>query len=284
MVLIGVAERLVGRQRQVSRTGVAVLGLFGHAARDHRVEGLGDARAQGAGLRDGIHQVSGDQHAGAVGAVGRTPGQAFVQHAGQCIDVGAVGDFVVGETLGRHVFPGAHRGAQLGELFVGGGAGDAEVDQVGEVVAGDQDVLRFDVAVHHAGGVRGVEGGGDLGDDGHRSRRGQRAEALKDVVQVGALDEAHLQVHLPVDFAVVVDGYHVGFLQPAGDARFTLHPLPKHRVLTECFRHQLDRDRPLFDRVFGLVDFAHPAAAQQPLQAIGPECRPDSRALRVTHR
>lgn len=77
--------------------------------------------------------------------------------------------------------------------FVGGGAGDAEVDEVGEVVRGDQDVLRFDVAVHDAGGVGGIERGGDLGDDGDRAWRGQRAEAFQHAVQVGALDQAHLQ-------------------------------------------------------------------------------------------
>ncbi|COW50121.1 Uncharacterised protein [Mycobacterium tuberculosis] len=90
MVLVGVAERFVGGQGQVAGAGVAVFGLFGHAAGDHRVKGFGDARADGAGLGDG---------------------QAFVQHAGQRVDVGAVGYLVVGEPFGGHVFPGAHRGA-----------------------------------------------------------------------------------------------------------------------------------------------------------------------------
>ncbi len=284
MILIGVTQRFVGGQRQISRAGVTVPGLFGHAARDHRVEGLGDAGANGAGLRDGIHHVRGDQHAGAVGAIGRAPGQALVQHARQSIDVGAVGDFVVGKPFRRHVFPGSHRGAQLGQLLVGGGAGDAEVDQVGKILAGNQDVLRFHIAMHHARGVGRVQRGGNLGDDRYRAWRGQGAEALEDAVQVGALDQAHLQEHLPVDFAVVVDRHHVGFLQPAGDAGFALHALPKHRIAAEGFRHQLDRDGPLFDGVLGLVDFAHPATAQQPRQAVGPERGPHSRALRVAHR
>lgn len=50
MVLVGVAERFVGGQGQVASAGVAVFGLFGHAAGDHRVKGFGDARADGAGL------------------------------------------------------------------------------------------------------------------------------------------------------------------------------------------------------------------------------------------
>ena len=182
VVLVGVAECVVGGQGQVAGAGVAVRGLFGHAAGDHRVEALGNARTQHRRLRNRIHQVRGDQDTGTVCPVGRGSGEAFVEHAGQGVDVGAVGDFVVGKPFRRHVFPGAHRGAQLGELFVGGGAGDAEVDQIGEVVAGDENVLRFDVAVHHPGGMRGIERRGDLGDDGHRARRGQRAKAFEHAV------------------------------------------------------------------------------------------------------
>ena len=283
LVLIGGAERVVGGHGEITGAEVAILGLFGHAARDHRVERPRDARAHGAGLRDGLHQVGGDQRGGAVGLVRRGTGEALVQHAGQRVDVGAVGDLVVGEAFGGHVFPGADRGAQLGEFFVGGGAGDPEVDQIGEVVAGHQDVGRFDVAVHDAGGVRGVQRRGDLGDDGDRARRGQRAEPFEQRVQVDAFDEAHLQEHLPVDFAVVVDGHHVGFLKTTRDAGFALHPLAVHRVFAEGVRHQLDGDGPFLDGVLGLVDLAHAAAAQQPFQAIRAERRPHPRVLRVAH-
>ncbi len=40
VVLVGVAERFVGGQGQVAGAGVAVFGLFGHAAGDHRVKGF----------------------------------------------------------------------------------------------------------------------------------------------------------------------------------------------------------------------------------------------------
>lgn len=268
------AQRLLGGQREVARARVAVLRPFGHAAGDHRIEGLGDVRAPLTGRGYGVHHVGGDQHAGAVGPVGRRPGQALEQHARQRVDVGAVGDLGVGKPFGRHVFPGADRGAQLGEFLVGGGAGDAEVDEVGEVVGGDQDVLRFDVAVHDAGGVRGIERGGDLGDDGDRAWRGQRPEAFQHAVQVGALDQAHLQKDLAVDFAVVVHGHHMGFLQTSGGAGLAFHPLAEDGVSAEAFGEKFDRHGPLFDGVFGLVDLTHPTAAQQPFQVVGAEHRP----------
>ncbi len=274
MVLIRSTQGLVGGQREIAGTGVALLGLFGHAASDHRVKRLGNARPHGAGLRNGVVHVGPDQHAGAVGAVRRRTGQAFVQHARQRVDVGPVGHLVVGEPLRSHVFPGADRGAELGEFFVGGRAGDAEVDEVGEVVTGDQDVGRLDITMHDPRGVGGVEGRGDLGDDGHRARRRQRAIPFEQAVQVGALDKAHLHEHFSVDFAVVVNGNDVRFLQTAGGPRFALHPLPEDGVLAELIGHQLDRDRPLLDGVFGLVDLAHSTAAEQPFQVVGPECRP----------
>ncbi|SON61298.1 hypothetical protein MSIMFI_02803 [Mycobacterium simulans] len=131
--------------------------------------------------------------------------------------------------------------------------------------------MRLDVAMHHPGGMRGAQRRGDLGDDDHRARWGQRAEAFEQGVQVGALNEAHLQKELPVDFAVVVDGHHVGFLQTAGNASFALHPLAKDWVLAELLGHHLDRNGPLLNGVLRLVDLAHPAAAQQPFEVVGPE-------------
>jgi len=43
--------------------------------------------------------------------------------------------------------------------------GDPEVDQIGEVVGREEDVLRLDVAVHQAVGVCGVQCGSHLRDD-----------------------------------------------------------------------------------------------------------------------
>jgi hypothetical protein len=76
----------------------------------------------------------------------------------------------------------------------------------------------------------------------------------------------------------------VRFLQSAGDAGLALHPLAKYRVIAEFGGHHLDGDGPFFDGVLGLVDLAHRAAAQQPLEVVGPERRPHTRALRVAHR
>jgi hypothetical protein len=108
-----------------------------------------------------------------------------------------------------------------------------KVDEVGEVVAGDQDVFWFDVAVGDAGGVCGVECGGDLAHDGDRSWWAQWAGVFEDGGQVGAFDEAHVQVELSVDFAVVVDGDDVWFGESAGGVGFALHAGAKQWVAGE---------------------------------------------------
>jgi hypothetical protein len=53
----------------------------------------------------------------------------------------------------------------LGEAGLAGLLGDAEVEEVGEFVAGDDDVLWLDVAVDQPFGVGGVDRGGYLADD-----------------------------------------------------------------------------------------------------------------------
>ena len=95
---------------------------------------------------------------------------------------------------------------------------DAEVDEVREVVGGEQHVLRLDVAVHETVAVRRVQRGGDLTDDRHRTRRRERALDPQLVLQAGALDQAHVDVEDPVDVAEVVHRDDVGFLQTRGDA------------------------------------------------------------------
>ena len=134
---------------------------------------------------------------------------------------------------GAMYFQVPDRGAQLGELLVGGRAGDAEVHQVGEVVPGDQDVggLTSRCMTPAAWAASNAEA---IWVTMATARGGVRGpKRLSTLSEVRALDEPHLHVHLPVDFAVVVDGHDVGFLQSAGDAGLALHPLAKYRVLAE---------------------------------------------------
>src|SRR3978361_2561228 len=95
---------------------------------------------------------------------------------------------------------------------------DAEVDQVDVVLpaggGGQQDVGGFDVAVHQAVGVRGVQGTGDLGHDVHGPGRGKPTVLREQSGQIGTFDQAHVDEQLAVDLAEVVDRDDVRFPQP----------------------------------------------------------------------
>jgi len=67
--------------------------------------------------------------------------------------------------------PAADHGAGASQPGFIGAAGDAEINQVREIVFVKQDVGRFDVAVHQADPVRGLQRSGHLLDDPHRPPR-----------------------------------------------------------------------------------------------------------------
>jgi hypothetical protein len=81
--------------------------------------------------------------------------------------------------------------------------------------------------------------------------------------EVGALDEAHVDEELAVDFAEVVDRHDVGFLEASGGMGLPLHTSPKYVVRVVFLGDGFGCDGAVFDGVVGFVDFAHSAAAQQ---------------------
>jgi hypothetical protein len=84
-----------------------------------------------------------------------------MEDARQRVDIGARVCDAVLESLRGQVGPGA-----VGR--------DAEVDEIGEVVVGYQDVRRLDVAMHQSDFVAGMQGRGDLLNDPDRAGRRQR--------------------------------------------------------------------------------------------------------------
>ena len=165
---------------------------------------------------------------------------------------------MVAEPLGGHVLIRSQRHTGLGQSGVGVGAGNAEIQKVSEIIAGDQDVLRLHVAVRDAAGVRGVQRGSDLTHDGHRTWRTHRPAPFQDGGQVGAVDQAHVQIELPVDLAVIVNGHDVRLGQPAGCTGLALHPGTEQRVVRKVRRYQLERHHPALAGVLGLVDLPQP--------------------------
>lgn len=200
---------------------------------------------------------------------GPLAGEAFVEHAGQRIDVGPV-IRCAPEALGRQVGNGAHRGAGVGELGVGFRAGQTEVDEVDEVVGGgDQDVHRLDVAMDQSHPVGAIQCRGNLFDHRHRTIRAQPSAVFGDVAgQVATLDEPHVDVEPAVDLAVAVDGHHVRVVEAGRYACLPAEAALKVFVLGQMRRKDFEGNHPIGGGVVGTVDASHAAAAQQPLYPV----------------
>ena len=65
-----------------------------------------------------------------------------------------------------------------------------------------------------------------------------------------------------------MNGDDMRFPQPRGDVRFTLEPLEVLPVTRKRFGQELESDKPVTLRVIRLINFPHPAGAQQTLEAI----------------
>jgi hypothetical protein len=145
-------------------------------------------------------------------------------------------------------------------------AGDAEVGQGRLAVAGDEDVLRLDVAVQHLGLVRRRERTRDLHADAQDVGHRQRALARQPVAQRAALEVVHRDVRpAAAGHPGVEDGDDVRMPgEPPGDLALALEPA--HRVAVHRLdRQHLQRHDAVEALLVGAVDDAE-SAFPRPLQ------------------
>ncbi len=193
---------------------------------------------------------------------GSPAGQALIEHACQRVDVGTGLDLSGVEALGGHVGPRADGGVGRCQRGVAGGAGDAEVDEIGEVVLGQQDVGRFDVAVHQSGLVGAVQCRGDLFDDVHGAFGWHRA-VVEQGLQVVARDQSHGHVQASFDFSDVVDRHDMGVVEACGGACFAAEALVELGVLGVVGQQHLQRHHPVDFGVVRPPHLTHAAAPEQ---------------------
>ena len=157
---------------------VALLRRFAHRLGDDAVEG-GQRGIVVRRARRGRHQMPGDLLFEAVAGIRALAREAFVEHAGERVDVRAGVALPAVEPLRGHVRQRSQRAARGGQARLARGAGQAEVDEVDEFPVGDQDVRRFDVAVHQSVGVRRVQRRGHLLHHHRAEPRPQRCIPLR---------------------------------------------------------------------------------------------------------
>ena len=181
------------------------------------------------------------------------------------VDVG-----IPGGLLGGHVGGGAEGHAHGGQpalaLRLAHGLGHAEVGDE-RVIAGEEDVVGFDVAMHDAARVRVGERVGDILEDAHGVAHGQLALAGETRAQRLALDERHRVVE-DVAFAARREQRHdVRMLQRRGELDLAVEAVDAD-LRRQLGRQDFDDDLAGEPGFFGEEHAAHAAAAQLPLDAI----------------
>src|SRR5262249_9408318 len=138
--------------------------------------------------------------------------------------------------------------------------GQPEIQDLGVISLGDEDVGWLDIAMDDALGMRGVEGVGNL-----KRKREQsfviEPGAATDIFERRALQKLHGDESLPLLFADVVDGADVGVIQRRCGPGFALKTRQGLRIKAELGREKLKGYGALQACIHRLVDNTHPPVA-----------------------
>ena len=140
-------------------------------------------------------------------------------------------------------------------------AREPEVEHLHVTVRQQHDVLGFEIAVNHAGGVRHGQCAHHLFGDAHAG--GPIETSPQRIAQAAPVNQLEDQIIGVVDRDVVVDAADVGMIELRQNPR--LAQQPRARRLVEAMRatNGFERDLPLQRGVEGHVDLAHAAFAER---------------------
>ena len=134
--------------------------------------------------------------------------------------------------------------------------------------AGEEDVVRLDVAVHDAVRVRVGEGPGDVAEDADHLAGGHRS-LLEPAAQAVAVHIRHAEPGQPAGLAGGQDRDYVGMLQLGREQHFTMEALERDAG-EQLRREHLHHDATVERLLQCQVGAGHAAAAQLPLEHVVP--------------
>jgi hypothetical protein len=136
----------------------------------------------------------------------------------------------------------------------------AKVEQLGMPVRLDQDVPRFDIAMHDASPMRSIECGRELGGQAQHHREVKRA-ARDHVVKREAANKLHYNEQAVFSLADVINGDDGWVIQSAAGSSLMQHTLAFHAGVDSGIAEHFDGDIPTKPIVVATIDDAHSAAA-----------------------
>src|SRR5262249_5884654 len=125
----------------------------------------------------------------------------------------------------------------------------------------------LNVPMDDAGSMRCVQGVGDLDCEIEQQRHVQRL-AFDAALQSFAVQELHRDEGPAVCYINVVNGADIRMIEGGSSSRFTLEPNKSSGIGGHALRQEFQSDAPLQLEIFGLVDHAHPTAAEPAQNAV----------------
>ena len=139
--------------------------------------------------------------------------------------------------------------------------GESKVQNLHLPAFGDENVCGLDVAVNNALCMSSIERVSNLdGDVEHRL--GVQRSAGDAVFQRFTVQKLHNDERLPLVLSDFVNGADVGMAESRGRARLTPKALQRCWIPHHIRRQEFERNEATEFCVLGLIDYAHPAAAQ----------------------
>ena len=145
-----------------------------------------------------------------------------------------------------------------------GGAGDAKIGHFGDAVAGDQDVLRLDVAMDNAAVMGMFQRQADLDRQRHGNRVVEGTVFGDQFLQGHAFDVFLDDVAQVAVLAIAKDLDDVGVVEAGGSLGFGVETLDEFLVIGQVVLHDLDGDILLSNLVSRQIDIGHAALADRP--------------------
>ena len=199
-------------------------------------------------------------------------GDHLVEDDAERVDVGRGRQGAALDLLGRHVVRRAEHGLRLRQRRPARRLRAAREAEVGDddphaarppLVGREHDVAALEVAVDHAGVVRGGERRGHLLDQRQRVRRPHPAGALEALGERLAGEQLHREEREVLVVEDVVDPAHVRVRHRAREVDLPQEPVHRPRIARDLRPDRLERDPLVEDLVLGLVDLAHAAARDE---------------------